>query len=121
MQKMYTFIILCLLFVKLGAQKASENDFIINLNGETIIGEIKLQALPQNYQMCYFKAPNQKEYQAFNPTQIKGFLPIKRTSKANFHQILSKRNAHFLSVTSRGSIAFLAKEINCTLNTTMDG
>ena len=109
MQKMYTFIILCLLFVKLGAQKTIENDFIINLNGETIIGEIKLQALPQNYQMCYFKAPNQKEYQAFNPTQIKGFFAHKTYFESKFSPDTTLAERSFFECYFNGKYSLFGK------------
>lgn len=77
MPKIYLFLILSLLLVKLNAQKTVVEDYIITTNGEQIFGEVKLQSLRENQQGCTFKAKGQNNYQSYTPTQLRAFYTRK--------------------------------------------
>lgn len=76
MPKIYLFLFVAF-SLQLQAQKNRATDFIINLNGERIEGEIKLQSLREHQGGCQFKAKGQSTFQAYSSTQLQAFYTHK--------------------------------------------
>ena len=109
MPKIYLFLTLFLLFAKLHAQKKTESDYIITLNGEQISGEVKLQSLRENQQSCTFKAKGQNSYQTFTTAQLQAFYTRKTYFSSKIIPDSSSKELLFLECYLQGKYGLYGK------------